>query len=188
MIGPVACSPTSADGPAFLEWFKAAAPLLVAGVVTVGGYRYGVRKTRVEGGFDKRISWYEDTLTAIDACRDARHRASHAERAWAGEAARRGDLAATWDAARIAAEALLRALRRAEIYADVAGRTAAAAAVAQLAAAIPTLVPIGADSPITTTAAFPTARIGITATSDSRLEVLVSLTAVATTLISRRTC
>lgn len=48
-----------------IEWFKAAVPLLVALIAARAGLRYGLMKTRLERGFDRRLAWCEQLFDAV---------------------------------------------------------------------------------------------------------------------------
>lgn len=136
-----------------IEWVKALVPLgaaLVqlggAAAVAYFGFRYGLRKTREERGFDRRMAWYEETLTASRALREAVQQGAAAESLCAGRrratenaatapgdgisVAAADEFAVTaWGIARERAGTFLRVLERAVTHADVESEAAAATAL-----------------------------------------------------------
>lgn len=132
-----------------IEWVKALVPLgsaalqLAAAVLVARvGFNYGVRKTREERGFDRRIAWYDETLAAIRTTRESVQAAAGAESMWARNAA--GSSTATpggvtpqvrealWRDARSRTTELLRVLDQAVTRADVESEAAAASAHVKL--------------------------------------------------------
>ena len=130
-----------------VEWIKALAPLAAAliqlgaaGLVAVLGFRYGLRKTRDERGFDRRVAWYEAAIAAVGALREALTAAAVAERgradlreadgSWqAGHESAAEATFAAWRDARARGVDLVRILGHAPIYADPGSDAAAGRAI-----------------------------------------------------------
>lgn len=134
-----------------VEWVKALAPLGAAVVqlgaavvVAYAGFRYGLRKTREERGFDRRMAWYEETLAASRALREAVNHAVAAETVRRAQAAAApADFCAmgapgaevsrpAWEVALARADAHFVVLDRAVTHADGESEAAAARALVTL--------------------------------------------------------
>lgn len=155
---PTGTAATGAATGELLDWFKAAVPLGVAAIAAWTGYRYGLRRTRDERGFDRRIAWYEGALARLDDLQAAILRAAESERARAESAGppepkrerwdelirdARGD----WATVRECALAVVTSLKRAAIYAHDSGRAASVRATELLNRVAPVFVTWDVNDP-----------------------------------------